>query len=120
MTCGKCSKKDLQQQLKHNSEAQIDIHRRLQQTDICEETLLQSLNIDSSESERLYCGWTGDAAKKYIQQVREENERFRRRYMDVFAQERERLHKEQNRLRFEEQDISDALIKQTDNDQKKE
>lgn len=107
-------KSELQQYLRQNRAAQTEIAHQLKAMAAHEDDALKLLSADSRKLEAMFPGWTGEAADQHRLKVQEENEAFRRSYLNRFAQEHDRLDAVQKRLRIEEQKISDTMRKRSD------
>lgn len=111
------SNDELRTVLQENGDKQYDLEREYIRMNSDEEECMQSLKADRSALETLSVGWTGKDAEKYISEAIEENERFRKQYMQAFSSERDNLIEKQKSLQMEEQSILDTIANRNDEEQ---
>lgn len=111
------SNDELRSLLQENSDKQYELERENMRMQSDEEQCMQSLKADRSALEALSVGWTGKDAEKYISEALEENEMFRKQYMQAFSSERDNLIEKQKSLQMEEQSILDTIANRSDEEQ---
>ena len=111
------SNDELRTILQENGDKQYDLEREYVRMNSDEEECMQSLKADRSALETLSVGWTGKDAEKYISEAIEENERFRKQYIQAFSTERDNLLEKQKSLQMEEQSILETIASRSDEEQ---
>lgn len=111
------SNDELRSLLQENSDKQYELERENMRMQSDEEQCMQSLKADRSALETLSVGWTGKDAEKYISEAIEENERFRKQYIQAFSAERDNLLEKQKSLQMEEQSILETIANRSDEEQ---
>lgn len=109
-----CSSDELKSLLRENSDLQDEIEQDNKRVNSYEEQCMQSLKAERNALESLSVGWTGKDAEKYISEAIEENEMFRKQYIQAFSAERDRLLDKQKSLQAEEQYILETIANRSD------
>ncbi len=102
-------RRELQKQLKQNQTRQEEIARQIMRLHAEAEDWETLFRVDRGATERLYEGWQGPDADRYISESLEENRRFQTKYMQAYEEAEDRLNRERIQLRQEEKNLSESM-----------
>ncbi len=118
MTYDNYTKDELKSLLNQNKENIDDLTRQIKNLENEQDEVYFALNQDDKRMEHLHSGWKGQKAERYINEVFESNDRFRKQFTQAFSEAREQLEQDKAQLFRNEQDIYDEIEKQNRNKEK--